>query len=412
MPPDDGCDRLSQRMPGEVRCPTCGRTTALAPQCLHCGGVIPEGAARPRGLDRQGLEERIRLRRSGEAPFHRGSGDWPAADSAAGGAPFVPEPADALTRREADASDDPAPRVDHLAEVQRPGPTPEWPAPQPRPEPARPVDPPPPPIAPVPAPPASTASAYHADEPYSSERYDSSPIDERDATDRYEPVGPSSGYGGGDGGDGYDAYDGYEDGGPRRSGGFAILGFVILGIAALLGGVFFFSVLNSSPGAADASASATPTLIASGSATPTDTGAASPSASAGSSQSATESPTEVPSAVPADFTAQAQPCATSDMDFHGCTKDGTTISGSKVWIWVGFRNARASDVMGVTILQHSDGSSVGDGSLELTNIGCTADKPCTGYIQMPFSQLAVGEYDISVTLNGQQVATSAFSVTG
>jgi hypothetical protein len=408
-------------MPGEIRCPTCGRTTAIAPQCLHCGGAIPEGVGRPRGLDRQGLEERIRLRRSGEAPFHRGSGDVPATDPVGGGAPFVPEPADALTRREAEPPDEPAPRVDHLAEVQQPRPTTGWPAPEPRSEPARPAEPPPPPIGSLPAPPAAIASGRYADEPYSSDRYDEPSVDEQDATDRYEAADPGragdadvsyggyGGYGRDDGGDGYDGSGGGE---PRRSGGLAILGFVILGIAALLGGAFFFAVLNSSPGTADASTSPTPTVTATEQATPTGTGGESPTASADSSQSAAGSPTEVPSAVPADFTAQAQPCATGDMDFHGCTDDGTTITGSKVWIWVGFRNARASDVMGVTILQHADGSSVGDGSLELTNIGCTADKPCTGYIQMPFSRLAVGEYDIAVTLNGQQVATSAFSVTG
>ncbi len=100
------------------------------------------------------------------------------------------------------------------------------------------------------------------------------------------------------------------------------------------------------------------------------------------------------------------------MDFHGCKEDGSTISTTKIWIWVGFQKARSSDVMGVTVLDHADGSSVGDGSLELTQIGCTPDKPCTGYIQMPFSRLVVGDYDISVTLNGEQVATSAFSVTG
>jgi hypothetical protein len=178
--------------------------------------------------------------------------------------------------------------------------------------------------------------------------------------------------------------------------------------------VILFSLMSSRPGAAEASP--TPTAVATPSATeeatPGESAGASPSSSAAESAGATATPTETSAAVPPDFTAQAQPCATSDMDFHGCTQDGSTVSGSKIWIWVGFRNARSSDVIGVTVLDHADGSSVGDGSIELVNIGCKPDKPCTGYIQMPFSQLGAGDYDIQVSLNETQVATSAFSVTG
>ncbi len=237
--------------------------------------------------------------------------------------------------------------------------------------------------------------------------------DERYTENRYsqdERYGAAHDGAGGYGDDGYTA-DGYSDG-PGRAGGFAVLGFVILGVAALLGGAFFFAVLNSSPRAAQATASPTPTPAVSQPVTPTETAAESPSGSAGESAGATALPTEAPSVVPADFSAQVQPCATSDMDFHGCKKDGSTISGSQVWIWVGFQKARSSDVLGVAILNHADGSSVGDGSVELTNIGCTPDKPCTGYIQMTFTRLAAGDYDITVNLTGTQVATGAFTVSG
>jgi hypothetical protein len=420
---------MSPMMPGEIRCPTCGSMTPIAPTCDHCSSALPDGVARPRGLDREELEERIRLRRSGDNPFHRGSSDWHAADAAWGGAAFVPEPSDALARRDAAPADEPTPRVDHLADP--PPITSGWPS-------ERPASPPvvpapaaaPPAVPPAPAAhepwPSLDAAEPRGETPHAAAAH---PADRFTADDRYAPGPGDGGYGderhhdrGYDDGrydDGYGGYDGGayrsgdgDPGGPRRTGTFAVLGFVILGVAALLGGAIFFAILNTGPGAAGASPTPTPltTPSATGDETPTESAGGSPTSSAGESSGATASPTEVPSAVPANFTAQAQPCATSDMDFHGCKQDGSTISGSKVWIWVGFRNARSSDVMGVTVLDHADGSSVGDGSIELTNIGCTPDKACTGYIQMPFSQLAAGDYDIAVALNGQQVATSSFSV--
>ncbi len=394
-------------MPGEIRCPTCGRTTPIAPQCLHCGGTMPDASGRPRGLDREELEERIRMRRSGDNPFHRGSADWHEADAAWGGAEFVPEPSDVLARREPPPADEVPPRVDYLAESppgsagwssdtpgEPPTPAPSWPSAA-RPE---------PPAGAYADPRAATGLAPD-------DRYGSAPPGDGGYGDDGYRYG-DDGYGGYDAG----AYrpDGGDPGGPGRTGVLAVLGFVILGVAARAGGVILFSLMSSSPGAAEASP--TPTAVATPSATeeatPGESAGASPSSSAAESAGATATPTETSAAVPPDFTAQAQPCATSDMDFHGCTQDGSTVSGSKIWIWVGFRNARSSDVIGVTVLDHADGSSVGDGSIELVNIGCKPDKPCTGYIQMPFSQLGAGDYDIQVSLNETQVATSAFSVTG
>ncbi len=58
-----------------------------------------------------------RLRRSGENPFHRGSGDWQAADQWRR-TRSCPNRPTRSTRQEAEAPDEPAPRVDHLAEVQ------------------------------------------------------------------------------------------------------------------------------------------------------------------------------------------------------------------------------------------------------------------------------------------------------
>ncbi|HEX2141811.1 MAG TPA: hypothetical protein VHK28_05970, partial [Candidatus Limnocylindria bacterium] len=59
--------------PGQIRCPTCHRSTPPAAYCTQCGSPIPASArVRPRGMDRDELEERIRGRRPGEG-FRRGS---------------------------------------------------------------------------------------------------------------------------------------------------------------------------------------------------------------------------------------------------------------------------------------------------------------------------------------------------
>src|SRR5688572_22876711 len=60
--------------PGEIRCPTCHRSTPPAAFCTQCGSSIPSDArARPRGLDRDELQDRIRARRSGGDPYRRGA---------------------------------------------------------------------------------------------------------------------------------------------------------------------------------------------------------------------------------------------------------------------------------------------------------------------------------------------------
>ena len=92
--------------PGEIRCPTCHRSTPPAAFCTQCGSAIPTDArARPRGMDRDELQDRIRARRSGGDPYRRGSD----ADEGTGiYERFEPDPTDshgavrALHRRAAD----------------------------------------------------------------------------------------------------------------------------------------------------------------------------------------------------------------------------------------------------------------------------------------------------------------------
>src|SRR5688572_28424538 len=84
--------------PGEIRCPTCHRSTPPAAFCTQCGSAIPSDARiRPRGMDRDELQERIRARRSGGGePYRRGG---LADEGASGYERFEPDPRDAQARR-------------------------------------------------------------------------------------------------------------------------------------------------------------------------------------------------------------------------------------------------------------------------------------------------------------------------
>ncbi len=96
--------------PGQIRCPTCSRSTPPAAYCTQCGSPIPVSVrARPRGLDREELEERVRGRRPEEAPFRRGTEPDPSDVYQ----PFTPEPEDALAVRETEGSEPEPPRVDN-----------------------------------------------------------------------------------------------------------------------------------------------------------------------------------------------------------------------------------------------------------------------------------------------------------
>ena len=97
--------------PGEIRCPTCHRSTPPATFCTQCGSAIPSDARiRPRGMDRDELQDRIRQRRSGGDPYRRGA----AADDRSGYARFEPDPNDANAARDPAAA---VPREDHFDDV-------------------------------------------------------------------------------------------------------------------------------------------------------------------------------------------------------------------------------------------------------------------------------------------------------
>ncbi|HEY6609416.1 MAG TPA: hypothetical protein VI277_09495 [Candidatus Limnocylindria bacterium] len=374
--------------PGEIRCPTCHRSTPPAAFCTQCGSVIPPDArARPRGMDRDELQDRIRARRSGGDPYRRGS----EADEGTGVyEKFEPDDSDSLVRAASRADE---PRQDLLDESAAP--------------PAPPVPPVPPAdlthddddwVAPPPAAPAAAAAiaatAATAAEPPPGEApvaaLHDEPYDDQYA-DQYADAYP-------------DQYEAWDE--PRERSGtgpLAIVGFLGLGVLALLAGAVLASLWGSGGvGQGDPTPTAAVSVAPSIAATPEVT--ASPIASAEPSGSATAS--GGPIVFPDGFVAEAQPCLPGSSGGNGCDSNGVSNTGA-VDIWVGFENGNANDVIGATV-EAPDGSTT-DGSIDLSRIGC--GRECNGYTWFSFSNLDPGTYEVRITRNGEPAGSTMFEVT-
>lgn len=370
--------------PGEIRCPTCHRSTQPAAYCTQCGSAIPMDArARPRGMDRDELQERIRARRSGAEPYRRGG----IADEEAGGYErFEPEPDDARIQRGRRADSQ---RPDHLGEsaAATDGPT----RSTDRPDLTRDRDDWVAPVAPA------AAAAARPD-----------PIGQPDVAAASEPV--TLDVYDDDYGDAYQdhpyEYDQWEEE-PRSSGAgaFAILGFLALGVLALIGGAIVAGLFGGDdPGVG--SATPTPAIIAS--ADPEVSAAASVAPSvAPETAAASEAPASgEPVVFPDGFTAEAQPCLPGSPTGTGCNSNGANNSGT-VDIWVGFENGTAQDVIGATIVG-PDGATVAEGSIDLARINCGTS--CNGWTYFNFRNLTAGTYEVRVTRNGDPASQTSFEV--
>jgi hypothetical protein len=369
--------------PGQIRCPTCHRPTPMAAFCTQCGAAIPSGAqVRPRGMDRDELDERIRQRRPGDVRLRRGT---PLEGEHAGGyVPFTPEPEDARALREPEA-EPAAPRVDNM-----------------------PAEPPPPVYEqPVYEQPAHEGDAYAASG------------QERFVAPQWEADGDPYG------GDEYAANDAYaaDDGymadeeyaypepyayarPPERRGpgvlpivGFAALAVLALGVGAALAGML------GGAGVADVTTSPVPTASATVSVEPTTE----PTATEGGA-SQTPEPTDGPVTFPDGALITVQPCATQDMDFDGCIVDGSTISEPTMWVWIGFEDAAGADVFTLTL--RSEGQTIDQQEQELGDIlGCPGT--CTGYlIGAADRDLNPGEYQLVVRRNDEFADSATFTVEG
>jgi hypothetical protein len=368
--------------PGEIRCPTCLRSTAPASFCTQCGSAIPPDArARPRGMDRDELQDRIRARRSGGDPYRRGG---TVDDQTGGYQAYEPDPIDTQARRP-DAG--PLTRQDYLDEgaavaaagmaagdvtVDRD----DWarPGSAPTPAPASPGD--------EWAPPPSDVPVADAYPPEYVDNFDDAAYDQ-------EPYAY--------------AYDDWREPRERRAGlgAVAILGFLALGVLALLGGAVLAGIFSTDPGVGGGIATPSPTAAV------TVEPTASASADPGETPAASESPTASgePVTFADGFTAEAQPCVRGSVTATGCDSNGASNAGS-VDIWVGFANGNSNDVVGATLVT-PDGQEL-DGSIDLADIGCTS--ACNGYTWFPFDNLTPGTYEVRVTRNGELAGTTTFEV--
>jgi hypothetical protein len=396
---------MSTPLPGQIRCPTCHRSTPPAAFCTQCGTAIPASArARPRGLDREELQDRIRVHRPGDAAFRRGS---PVGEGYDGPPspyqPFQPEPEDELVLPGAEAGEAPAhvdntpPGFDDRPPPMPVAPTPPVEPPAAPPPPARifrqPAAPVPPPVAPVaqpapvaaPPPAPAPAAAYDFAEP-------EQPYDPAEPYDyRYPPPDDEWRRGRGSG----------SGMGPLAIGGFVLLGILAIAVGAVMAGLF------GGGGVAVESPSGTPLISVAPSATVEPSLAQStqpsvveptPGASGGS-----------PLPFPDGFTARTEPCAEEPSSQDGCNSSGSTVSSGSVWVWIGFRKGNSEDLLSVSVVNAS-GQTVGDGSLALGSIGCS--NPCSGWARFRFNGLAVGNYTIRVERNETLAAQATFTVTG
>jgi hypothetical protein len=372
------CGQMPTPKPGQIRCPTCHQPTPMAAFCTQCGAAIPAGAqARPRGMDRQELDAKIRQRRPGEGRLRRGASAGEHGPASTGYVPFEPAAEDAQAVRE---SGEPAARVDNTPADfdERP-----QPAPPPRHE-------------------APDEPAYiqpENGEAYAPRGYEAAEPSEEQAYDAYRPDEP---YGAPE-----DAYP-YPDaaGEPQRGGpgmlpvlGFAALAILALGVGAALAGILGGGGIAATSPTPTISAAATPSVEPSVEATPS-----------GGEGSATPEPKDGPVTFPDGAEITVQPCATQEMDFDGCAVDGSTISKSTMWVWIGFNDAVGSDVF--TLELQSEGQTVNQQEMELGSlVGCPGT--CSGYlIGAAYRDLDPGEYQLIVRRDDDFADSATFTVEG
>lgn len=389
---------MSTPLPGQIRCPTCHRSTPPAAFCTQCGTAIPASArARPRGLDREELQDRIRVHRPGDAPFRRGA---PVGEGSASGAsayePYRPEPEDNLVISAPEDAED-VPHVDNTPPGfdERPVVVPEPAAPPPPvrifKDPPRPVSRPArvaPAVAaeaatPPPPPPATASTPAEQGEPPQQPYVAAEPYDYR-----YPPA--------------EEQWDRRGSGiGPLAIGGFVLLGILAIGVGAFMSGIFSGGVALESP-------SASPVVSTAPSQAPPSV-----EPTAGPSQPlATPNPSGGPVVFPDGFTARTEPCAQEPSSDDGCNSSGATISSGSVWVWVGWREGSDADTIGATIVDAA-GTAVADGHIPLSSIGKSGcGSSCNGWARFSFSGLAVGNYTIKVDRNGTLAAEASFTVTG
>jgi hypothetical protein len=361
---------MSTPKPGQIRCPTCSQSTPPAAFCTQCGSPIPASArVRPRGMDRDELEERVRQRRPGEAAFRRGS------ELEATGAyeQYTPEPEDALAVRDPDAGGDEPPHIDRTPPA---------------------FDEPPRAAAPTPPPSSAGPPVQLPPEP--------------EPEPEPEPA-PEAWQASGDWDDGEPPYP-YPYPAPeddrRDSSALPLIGFAALAIMALAVGVILAGVFAGPSGVGDA----TPTPSAVSSSDPTLEPTETPAASIAPSVDATPEPTDGPVTFADGAQLTIQPCGTYEFkpDLSGCLVDGSTRDAGTVWVLAVFRKAHGTDSLSVLLRSATDTLDRGD-----VVLGDVVDCPtsCSGLIWAAiYRDLQPGEYELVLRRNGDFADTATFVV--
>lgn len=336
-------------------------------------------------MDRDELQDRIRMRRSGGEPYRRGG----VPDDAYGGYErFEPDPADAQARRTVrpderrrDVFQERVPTAAAAAPVEAPSESLVPPIETRRDVTREPED-----WSSAPAPTPPPAPARIDEEPRYVDNFD-------------DEAYPEEGY----------PYEDWEEDRERRTSGagaFAILGFLALGVLALLSGAVLAGIFSGDPGTGTADPTLTPSpTVAESTPSGTESVTASPDASAAPSGEPRES--GAPVVFPDGFTAEAQPCIPGSAGLNGCDSNASSNSGN-VWVWVGFENGTEEDVIGAEVVG-PDGTTVGEGSIDLARIGCSPTCP-GGWTYFPFSGLPAGTYEVRITRNGEPASQTTFEV--
>jgi len=189
--------------------------------------------------------------------------------------------------------------------------------------------------------------------------------------------------------------------GPIAAVAVVALALMAIGLGAILSGVFS-GTASSSP-TASAQASLPPTPL------PTPLATAVPSESVAPSLAPTPTPTAGPVVFADGFTAEAQPCADQPNSFSGCDSSGSTVSGTAIWVWVGFHKGNDADVITANVID-AGGTTIKDGSVSLSAISCGSS--CNGWLRFRFTGLTAGSYGIRIDRNGEFAAASSFTISG
>jgi hypothetical protein len=337
-------------------------------------------------MDRSELDQKIRQRRPGEGRLRRGAQvDDAGASRSSGYAPFAPEPDDARALREPESGqpsghvDNTPADFDRAANAAPPAPV----APEPAPHEPAPDEPAPPAPEQFEQAPPYEPAAYAEDD-------DAAPYGAPEDAYPY----PAAAYAAGDG---------------RRRGGSSalpIIGFIVLCVLALGVGAALAGMLGGNGGAGQATA--TPSVIAS------DRPSVEPSAEASGSgpgqTSATPEPTDGPITFADGAVIRVQPCASQEMSFDGCVKDGSTITRDTMWVWIGFDDAQGADTLTLTL--ESQGQTVDQQEQELGDV-LACPESCSGYlIGAAYRDLDPGDYELVVRRDGDFADSASFTVEG